>query len=103
DSEGCQFTASTSIDSTYSAEGLHAGKWHTIVTHDGKLCRRQEFEIEKDEHQHKLDLTLDDALAVRVKLRTPDGRELGAAIAADPELSVHVALSPVALRPGSAA
>ncbi|MBK7641776.1 MAG: hypothetical protein IPJ19_01790 [Planctomycetes bacterium] len=103
DSEGCQFSASTNFDSTYSAEGLHAGKWHTIVTHDGKLCRRQDFEIEKDEHQHKLDLALDDALAVRVKLRTPDGRELGAEIAADPELAVHVALSPVALRPGSAA
>ena len=103
DSEGCQFSASTNFDSTYSAEGLHAGKWHTIVTHDGKLCRRQDFEIEKDEHQHKLDLALDDALAVRIKMRTPDGRELGAAIAADPELAVHVALSPVALRPGSAA
>jgi RNA polymerase sigma-70 factor (ECF subfamily) len=103
DSEGCQFTGNANTDSSYSVDGLHAGKWHTIVTHDGKLCRRQEFEIPAGEHQHLLDLTLDDALAVRVKLRTPDGLELGAAIAADPELSVHVALSPVALRPGSAA
>ncbi|MBK7642759.1 MAG: sigma-70 family RNA polymerase sigma factor [Planctomycetes bacterium] len=103
DSEGCQFTANTNFDSTYSAEGLHAGTWHTIVTHDGKLCRRQDFEIEKEEHQHKLDISLDDPLQVRVRLRTPDGRELGEAIAADPELAAHVALSPVALRPGSAA
>ena len=103
DAEGCQFTANTITDSSYSVEGLHAGKWHTIVTHDGKLCRRQDFEIEKGEHQHRLDLVLDDALQVRVKLRTPDGRELIEAIAADPELAERVALSPVALRPGSAA
>ncbi len=103
DAEGCQFNANSDTDSSYSAEGLHAGKWHTIVTHDGKLSRRQDFEIPAGEHQFQLDIVLDDALQVRVKLRTPDGRELNEAIAADPELYFRAALSPVALRTGSAA
>jgi hypothetical protein len=103
DAEGCQVEGNPNADGSYAAENLHAGKWHTIVTHDNKLCRRQEFEIEKGEHQHQLDIVLDDELSVRVKLRTPDGRELTEAIAADPDLSFRVALSPVALRPGSAA
>jgi len=103
DSEGCQFTAETDAEGAYSAEGLHAGKWRVIATCDGKLCRRQELEIAVNERQHKLDLVLDDALDVRIRLRTPDGRELTEAIANDPELAGRVALSPVALRPGSAA
>jgi len=103
DSEGCQFTAESGTDGSYSAEGLHAGKWHLIANCDGKLCRRQDFEIAAREQQHKLDIVLEDALEVRIKLRTPDGRELNEAIASDPELSFRVALSPVALRPGSAA
>jgi hypothetical protein len=103
DSEGCRSSAGTGMESEYSAEGLHAGKWHAIVTHDGKLCRRQDFEIEPGERQHQLDLVLDDALAVRIRLRTPDGRELNDAVAADPDLGSRAALSPVALRPGSAA
>ena len=103
DAEGCQVMANANTDGSYSAEGLHAGKWHTLVTHDNKLSRRQDFEIPAGEHQYQLDITLDDLLQVRVKLRTPDGRELNEAIAADPELSFRVALSPVALRPGSAA
>ncbi len=103
DSEGNTRDASTGSEGNYSIEGLHPGTWKVFVSAEGRLAKRTEVEIAPGVHVKRLDLSLGDPLRVRVKLLTPDGRDLAAAIAADPELSWRVELIPVALRPGSAA
>lgn len=103
DDQGCQHEASAASDGDYSVDGLHAGRWQVVVTHNDYVARRAQLELGENEHLRQLDFVLDDPLRVRVKLRTPDGRDLEQAIAQDRELSFRADLSPIALRPGSAA
>lgn len=103
DERGFALRGNVDDASEYAIDGLHPGRWTIVVTHRGKATERREIELAVDERDRRVDFVLRDAREVTVILRTPDGRPLEQAIAADAELSLRVDLVPVALRRGSLA
>jgi RNA polymerase sigma-70 factor (ECF subfamily) len=76
----------TSIDNegAFRFQKLSAGSWHLFAEAAGCQSKRMEVEIAPAERDKSLDVRLEAVIHLRVKLVTPDGKDLGDAAFGDP-------------------
>jgi hypothetical protein len=90
----------TSIDGAggFRFDGLRPARWHLYAEAPGCQSKRIDLEIAAGDRDKSLDVALDAVVRLKVKLVTPDGKELRDAILAESGLGAAFLPTPFALR-----
>lgn len=77
---------------------LRPDHWRLLATAPGYVSRRMEFDVGRQEKEKHLDVTLTPSPELRVKVVTPEGKDLFQAVIDDPELAGTFVPVPFAMR-----
>ncbi|MFN0006510.1 MAG: sigma-70 family RNA polymerase sigma factor [Planctomycetota bacterium] len=95
---GEAFEASTDGEGAFRFDGLRPDRWQLFAEAPGCQSRRMEIEIKSSEREEALDLALDAIVRLRVKLVTPDGKDLRETLLAGDDSAFLFAPVPFARR-----
>jgi len=95
---GEAFEATTDGEGVFRFDGLRPDRWQLFAEAPGCQSKRMEIGIEPGTREKSLDVSLDAVVRLRVKLVTPDGKDLREALQADPHSASTFMPSPFARR-----
>lgn len=95
---GEAYEASTDGEGVFHFDGLRPDRWQLFAEAPGCQSKRMEIEIKSNESEKNLDVSLDAVIQLRVKLVTPDGKDLREAILAEGHASFPFVPVPFARR-----
>ncbi|HEV8112159.1 MAG TPA: sigma-70 family RNA polymerase sigma factor [Planctomycetota bacterium] len=94
---------SVDAEGRFEIGDLRPDHWRLYASAPGHMARRMEFDVSREEQQKELDVTLPPTQTLRVKMLTPDGRNLLEVAEQDAALGLAFTPVPFATReaPGS--